>query len=127
MNKIVFLFSFLLLLTAIAMAQSSAPATKASTVFVVVHIDVMPPYTKEAVSLLQALMHDSRKDPGSVSFKVLQEPVYKNHFTLVEEWAGQDAYDKYVSSAHTRQFREKIQPMLGSPFDERIHAEVELK
>jgi quinol monooxygenase YgiN len=42
----------------------------------------------------------------------------------VEEWADQKAYDAHNSAPHTRQFRDLLQPMLGSPFDERLHTEL---
>ena len=29
--------------------------------------------------------------------------------------------DEHVAAAHTRQFRQQIDPMLGSPYDERLH------
>ncbi len=55
---------------------------------------------------------------------VLQQDGRPNHFTLLEEWRAQADYDTHLGAAHTRHFREALQPMLGSPFDERLHTEL---
>jgi quinol monooxygenase YgiN len=39
----------------------------------------------------------------------------------VEVWESQKAFEGHESAEHTKKLREKIQPMLGSPFDERLH------
>jgi quinol monooxygenase YgiN len=90
----------------------------------VIHVDVMPQYAPSAAVLLVQLRHDSLRDSGERNFQVLREIGRPNHFTLVEEWADQKAYDAHNSAPHTRQFRDLLQPMLGSPFDERLHTEL---
>jgi quinol monooxygenase YgiN len=40
---------------------------------------------------------------------------------MVEVWDNQAAFEAHLEANHTKQFREKLQPMLGSPFDERLH------
>ena len=54
-------------------------------------------------------------------FELLQEPNRKNHFTIVSVWENQGAFNAHLEADHTKQFREKIQPMLGGPLDERLH------
>jgi quinol monooxygenase YgiN len=39
----------------------------------------------------------------------------------VEVWENHAAFDAHLAADHSKQFREKLQPMLGSPFDERLH------
>jgi quinol monooxygenase YgiN len=36
-------------------------------------------------------------------------------------WKDQAAFDAHLASPKTREFRNKIDPLLGSPFDERLH------
>lgn len=110
---------FLLLLAAIA---AFAQDTK---IYVVTHVDLTPNYTADGVPLLRAFAADSRKDKGAVRFELLQEPSRKNHLAIVSVWENQAAFDAHVEAAHTKQFREKLQPMLGSPLDERLHAMIE--
>jgi quinol monooxygenase YgiN len=40
---------------------------------------------------------------------------------IVEVWESQQAFDAHIAAAHTVQFRQQIDPMLGSPYDERLH------
>ncbi|HEY3825090.1 MAG TPA: antibiotic biosynthesis monooxygenase [Bryobacteraceae bacterium] len=44
-----------------------------------------------------------------------------NHFTIVSVWQSKEAFEAHSAAEHTKRFREKIQPMMGSPFDERLH------
>jgi quinol monooxygenase YgiN len=53
--------------------------------------------------------------------EILQQVGRPNHFTIVEEWKDNNAYDTHVSAQHTRDFRTSLQSMLGAPFDERPH------
>ena len=55
---------------------------------------------------------------------VLVEAGRPNHFTLIELWQSRAAYETHVSLDHTKAFREKLYPWLGSPYDERPHDEV---
>jgi quinol monooxygenase YgiN len=51
---------------------------------------------------------------------MLVDVLHKNHFTVVSVWDNQAAFDAHIEAAHTKQMRQKLQPMLGSPFDERF-------
>ena len=52
-------------------------------------------------------------------------PNRPNHFTVAEIWADQKTYDAHVMAGHTRQFRDKLGPMTGSLYDERIYKPVD--
>ena len=90
--------------------------------YVVTHVDVLGPNgAAEAAKMLHEFAADSRKDQGSVRFEVLRDPVRLNHFTIVEVWRTRQDFESHLAASHSRAFREKLQPMLGSPFDERLH------
>jgi quinol monooxygenase YgiN len=90
--------------------------------YVVTHVDVLGPNgASEAAKMLHEFAADSRKDQGSVRFEVLRDPDRLNHFTIVEVWRTRQDFESHLAAGHTRAFREKLQPMLGSPFDERLH------
>ena len=59
--------------------------------------------------------------PEPFEIEVLEELGRPNHSTVVEVWASRQAYEDHLAADHTRAFRNKLQPMLGSPFDERLH------
>ena len=90
-------------------------------VYVVTHVDVTPNYTDDATKALKEFAADSKKDSGVVRFEVLQQDSRLNHYTIVEVWQSRDAFEKHSAAEHTKRFREKLAPMLGSPFDERLH------
>ncbi len=112
--------SFVLLLAALsAPAPAQDPGQK---LYVVTHVDIGgPALAAEGAKLLQQFATDSVKDPGSVRFELLREPNRINHFTIVEVWQNRQAFEAHLALPHTKTFREKIQPLLGSPFDERLH------
>ena len=112
--------SFLFLLAGLsAPAPAQDPGQK---LYVVTHVDIGgPALAAEGAKLLQQFATDSVKDPGSVRFELLREPNRINHFTIVEVWQNKSAFEAHLALPHTKSFREKIQPLLGSPFDERLH------
>ena len=80
--------------------------------------------SRSASAHLDGFRRNSLRDQGAKGFEVLQEIGHPNHFTLVEKWFDQKAYDEHNLAKHTRHFRDQLQPMLASPFDERIHTEL---
>jgi quinol monooxygenase YgiN len=105
--------------------QEAAAQDPAGGVYVVTHVDITPNYAAEGAKLLHQFAMESRKDPGVVRFEALRQDSRPNHFTLVEVWRNHQAFDAHQEAEHTKAFREKLQPMLGSPFDERVHSLVQ--
>jgi quinol monooxygenase YgiN len=90
--------------------------------YVVTHVDVLGQNgAAEAAKMLHQFAADSRADQGSVRFEVLRDPDRLNHFTIVEVWRSRPDFESHLAAGHSRAFREKLQPLLGSPFDERVH------
>jgi quinol monooxygenase YgiN len=102
-------------------APAGAALVAEDPIYVVVHVDVMPKFTDAGRDLLKQIAIDSRKDAGAARIEVLEELGRPNHSTVVEVWASRQAYEDHLAAEHTRAFRTKLQPMLGSPFDERLH------
>lgn len=102
----------------------AAAQVSGQNVYVVTHVDIAgtPAIVAEATSLLKEFSDDSKKDPGAVRFELLLQDGRLNHFTIVEVWQSRAAFEAHSGAGHTKRFREKIQPMLGSPFDERLHS-----
>jgi quinol monooxygenase YgiN len=105
---------------------ASRPATGAATVHIVSHVDFAGAGALAAApGLLQQLADASRKEQGNLRFDVLQHVMRANHFTVVESWVSQAALDAHSGAAHTRQYRNTLQPMTGSPLDERVYLAIE--
>jgi len=64
---------------------------------------------------------ESRKDKGAVRVEAYIQVSRINHLTLVEVWENRQALEAHEAAAHTKKFREQIDPLLGSPYDERLH------
>jgi quinol monooxygenase YgiN len=100
---------------------AAPPMSTAGSIHVVTHVDVIPPRKEDGVALLRQLAADSSKDAGNVRFDVLQQTNRPNHFTVVEAWKDRDAFDAHGMAAHTRQFRDRLAPMSGALYDERLY------
>jgi quinol monooxygenase YgiN len=102
------------------LAASFVVSAQDAKLYVVTHIDVTPNYIADATKLLKQYAAESPNDKGVVRFEMLVDVARKNHFTVVSVWENQAAFDAHLEAAHTKQMRQKLQPMLGSPFDERL-------
>jgi len=94
-------------------------------ILVISHVDTAGTQV-DAPTLLRQLAETSRKEEGNVRFDVVQLALRPNHFTMIEVWQTQKALDAHTVAAHTRKFRDTIQPVLGSPLDERSFKVVDL-
>jgi quinol monooxygenase YgiN len=88
---------------------------------VVTHVDVPPPRKDECIAALKTLVADSRKEADAVRFEVFQQGNRPNHFSVVETWKNQKAYDDHITAPHTRKFRDQLTPMSGALYDERTY------
>lgn len=102
-------------------AATPVPAAGAG-IYVVTHVDVIPPRKDDGVAVLTQLAAESRGDAGLVRFDVLQQTSRPNHFTVVEAWRDRPAADLHTAAPHTRQFRTRLGPMSGALYDERLYA-----
>lgn len=106
----------------------SEPATPAkptkNAVFVVTHVNVIPPRKDEAIAMFNKLAEDARKEPGSEDFEIWQQPNRTNHFTFVAAWKDKGSLDAHKAKAATREFRDKLGAMAGALYDERLYRDV---
>jgi len=104
----------------LSVAAAKAPLP-GEAIFVLTHVDVFPPGKDQAVELVKAQAEAGRKDEGNLRFDVLQWEGHPNHFTLVEVWRDRKAFDASVAAAHTKDFRQKVTPLEGALYDERLY------
>jgi quinol monooxygenase YgiN len=96
-----------------------------NAVIVVSHVDIGGGGKVDVAAMLTRLAEASRAEPGCLRFDVTQHTARANHFTVVEVWADQQALDRHAAAAHTKQYRDEVQPVSGSPLDERVYRRVE--
>ena len=91
-------------------------------IYVVCHVDVAPGTSAASgTKMLQQYVMDTSKDKGAVRIEAYVQVDRNNHFSVVEVWQDRAAFEAHENASHTKQFRQEIQPLLGSPFDERLH------
>jgi quinol monooxygenase YgiN len=114
-----FLLSTLSLLLLSAGFTASAQEQR---LYVVTYVDLTPNFADDGAKLLPKYAADCRKEKGIVRFEAFIDVGRKNHFTMVGVWENRAAFDAHLEADHTKQFRDKVQPMLGSPMDERLYS-----
>ena len=108
--------------TGLAVGPMAAGAgARGAAVYVVTHVDIIPPKKDDGIAALQQLAGPSRKDAGNLRYEVLQQNSRPNHFTLVEIWKDQEALEGHEVAVHTRTFRDLLLPMSGSLYDQRLY------
>jgi quinol monooxygenase YgiN len=103
------------------LAHAAPTASASREVTAITYIDAIPdqfvPQNEEkARALLKQMNADTQHDPGLVSFTILRETGRPNHFTLLEVWKTDAAFNAHLAAAHTRAFRDALQPLIGSPY-----------
>jgi quinol monooxygenase YgiN len=99
-----------------------SPASAPGALYVVTHIDVIPPQKDGGAALLERLAEGSRGHAANLRFEVWRQTSRPNHFTVVEVWADLTAFEAHAMTAAAREFRERLAPMSGSLYDERLYA-----
>jgi quinol monooxygenase YgiN len=132
-------------------AHAAIPAGGRGTVYVVTHVDIIPPEQfppcKRQVTesgpcgnaLVERLVANSRKHAGNLRFDALTQANRPNHMTIVEMWRSAKDHDAHIVHAHTKGFRDSlsglapgsglvadplfvINPLSGSLYDEQLYA-----
>jgi quinol monooxygenase YgiN len=93
----------------------------ADEIHVLTHIDLIPPNADAGTQAVEEYVTSLPEAPGFIRSQVLQQVFRKNHLELVTVWASQEAYEADLGSAHTLAFRQKLHPLIGAPFDDRLH------
>ena len=102
---------------------SVAPSSPGSVdpLVIVTHVDLIPTAVDVGVGKAKAFAAQGRSAAGNRRFDVLTQTSRKNHMTIVERWDTAANKDAWISSAVARSFREELQPMSGSLYDERAY------
>jgi quinol monooxygenase YgiN len=108
----------------LAVASPSEPIKTTGTtppVFVVTHVDIIPPEKDKGIQAVKELVEASRRETGNLRFEALQQSNRPNHMTVLEVWESKQSVDGHGNAQHMKQFREKLMPMSGSLYDERFY------
>jgi quinol monooxygenase YgiN len=98
----------------------TAPANP-TPFYVITFVDITPDNKDAGVALLRQYVTDTGKAPGIQRVEALSQINRTNHFVLYEVWQNDAAFQKHEGAQVTRDFRGKMAPLLGAPFDQRTH------
>lgn len=99
---------------------SLQPGPEGSVVYVITHVDVIPPRKDDGLAALRQLADDSRAAAGNLRFEIVQQTNRPNHFTVIEIWRDTKAVEAHSMADATRRFRDTLGPMSGALYDERL-------
>lgn len=98
-----------------------ADDASAAAVYIVSYVEVMPPSTSAAITLLRQYRETGRKAEGNARLEVLQQCGRPDHFAILELWQNQQTCEAHAVAAPTRLCHEQLRPLCVSPYDERLH------
>jgi quinol monooxygenase YgiN len=102
-----------------------APAQAAgSAIYAITHVDVAPPSREAGIALIKTVAGPNRKENGNLAFYALQQTARTNHFEVVEIWKDQQAEDAHEIDPATKDYRAKVQPLLGAHYDRRWYKQM---
>ena len=101
-------------------SSGSSPATPAG-VFVITHVDLVPPKREDGVAAVRTLAERSAGTAGNLRFDALVQASRPNHLTLVEGWTDAATQTAHSATDAARSFRATLGPMSGALYDERLY------
>ena len=101
------------------------PGPAGDAVYVLTHVDVIPPRKEDGLAAVKQLGESGRASTGNLRFEVVQQTNRANHFTVIEIWKDAKAVEAHSMAEATRQFRDKLGPMSGALYDERMFKAVD--
>ena len=96
-----------------------------SPTWIVSYIEIDADATEQVQQLIRQQVASARASAGNLYFEAAQRLSRDYHFVIIEAWANPEARANHAAAAHTRTFRQALQPFLYSPYDERIHVALE--
>jgi quinol monooxygenase YgiN len=106
--------------TALEVGEVAAKAGR-NALYAITHVDIVPKDKDAGVALTKDLAAAGRAAKGNIRFEALTQDSRTNHMTVVEIWRGRRAMEAQSASPGMKEYREKVSPMSGSLYDERLY------
>jgi quinol monooxygenase YgiN len=91
-------------------------------VHIVARIVALPDQVEALKAVLIELVEATRQEAGSIKYELLQNQSDLTEFTILEEWATDEALKAHQASAHFKAAVTKLQGLLAAPLDVRHYA-----
>jgi quinol monooxygenase YgiN len=106
------------------MSGDVPPESPAEGSYVLTHVDIAPERSADSLQMLKQAATASRRDEGNLAYEIIQQANRPNHFTFIEVWADMKSLQAHAVASHTVEFRDKLQPVEGALYDERLYREL---
>ena len=89
--------------------------------FVVTHIDGMPPEKENGAALVRQMWLETGTEDGCLACNALTQVNRPNHMTVFENWLDREAQSTHAETDTIKAFREALTPLSGALYDERFY------
>jgi quinol monooxygenase YgiN len=110
----------------ISMVLLGAQAPPDGTAYSVAYVDILPASRAAAITALKQYRDASRKDDGFQGIEFFEQAGRSAHFCIIETWANGRDLDTHAASANAKDFRNKINSMRLSDYDQRPYKTLSL-
>jgi quinol monooxygenase YgiN len=92
------------------------------TLRVIAKVKARPGNVNELLSVLTSLVEPTRKEPGCISYKLLQNNEDPTDFALIEEWQSNTALQSHFATKHFKDALVKLPNLVAAEPDiQRYH------
>ena len=88
---------------------------------VIAKVKARPDKVDELRSVLSSLVEPTRKEPGCLSYNLLQNNEDPTDFALVEEWESKNALESHIAAKHFRDAQAKLAGLVAAKADIRLY------
>jgi len=103
------------------MGERKGGAMAENSLRVIARIKARADKVDELRSVLSALVEPTRKEPGCLSYTLLQNNEDPTDFTLVEEWESNKALESHLASKHFKDAGAKLSGLVAAKADIRLY------
>ena len=87
------------------------------TLRVIARVKARPGKVDELLSILSSLVEPTRKEPGCISYKLLQNNQDRTDFALIEEWKSRAALEFHFATKHFKDALGKLPSLVAAEPD----------
>ena len=82
---------------------------------------VSGPNVEEFLNVAEKLVEDTRKEPGNISYELVQCREGRNIYAFLERWPDQKTLDLHMASSHFQEAVSRFQRVLTVPIEISTH------
>lgn len=91
------------------------------TLRVIARVKARADKVDELRSVLSSLVEPTQKEPGCLSYNLLQNNEDPTDFTLVEEWESKTALESHLAAKHFKDAQVKLAGLVAAKADIRLY------